>query len=110
MPEIRRVDYNINKRKCRLRESRLHFKYLIVQAEVSREPIPQARFDRSLLSDSPDRCAIRSRLRFDSLLADNKKRMPKGILFFVGTAYGNRTHDLAVRGPRLNLLTKAAYG
>ena len=29
-------------------------------------------------------------------------------LLLVGTAYGNRTHDLAVRGPRLNLLTKAA--
>lgn len=26
-----------------------------------------------------------------------------------GTAYGNRTHDSAVRGLRLNLLTNAAY-
>ena len=29
-------------------------------------------------------------------------------LFIFGTAYGNRTHDSAVRGLRLDLLTKAA--
>ena len=34
-----------------------------------------------------------------------EKRHPKRCLFF-GDSYGNRTHDSAVRGQRLSLLTK----
>lgn len=72
----------------------------------------QARFDHWLLVRPPDVLAYANALPGSIPVGAcrySKTAAHKDCRFTIGTAYGNRTHDLAVRGPRLNLLTKAAY-
>ena len=44
-----------------------------------------------------------------AFIRQKKKPIAKAIGFF-GTSNGNRTHDFALRGQRLNRLTMEAYG